>query len=518
MALFLAGLDIGTTGSKAVIFSKNGDALSGAYREYSSTYPRPGWVEQDADLVVASAMDAVREAVRESGVRPADIAGISLSAQRCCGIFLDAANKLTRPMISWQDNRPSVEVKEIADAIDESKYYEKTGYPNSTTWLLPKILWVRKNEPEVWKRTARIVQMHDYFLKALGADDYFVDMNDAGFFGFFDNVAGTWDRELLELFNISDSLLPIPTASAKPAGKVSPEASKRCGLAAGTPFSIGAGDQSAGALGAGVTKKGMLSISMGTAGAVTAFVDTPFRDPLSKMMVTSHPMEGRWLLEGYQAAAASVYRWYKDEIGIFDAAEAEREGEDFYTRLNRKVSEVPAGAKGLLVLPYYASAATPRYNPYARGVILGLTFAHNRYDLARAFMEGISMDMKDMLNSIQSAGVDVKEARVLGGPTKSDVWNQIQSDMYGIPVTTLNVSDATVLGAAILGGVGAGIFQTIDEGADAMVRLDTRYEPDKNTNGLYEKLYDVYCRAYEGFDEKSVFSSISEIQTDSSHK
>ena len=515
MALFLAGLDIGTTGSKAVIFSREGDVLSGSYREYSCTYPRPGWVEQDVELVAASAMEAVREAVEKSGAAPADIAGISLSAQRCCGIFLNEHDELVRPMISWQDNRSSAEVKEIAAAIDESEYYKKTGYPNSTTWLLSKMLWVRKNEPEVWKRTSRVVQMHDYFLKALGADEYFVDVNDAGFFGFFNNVAGTWDAELLDLFQIPASVLPIPADSGKPAGTVSREASTRCGLAAGTPFSIGAGDQSAGALGAGVTKKGLLSISMGTAGAVTAFVDAPFRDPRSKMMVTSHPIAGRWLLEGYQAAAASVYRWYKDEVGRFDSEEAKKEGEDFYTRLNRKVAEVPPGSKGLLVLPYYATAATPRYNPDARGVILGLTFAHNRYDLARAYMEGISMDMKDMLKSIQAAGIDLTEARILGGPTKSSVWNQIQADIYGIPVTTLQVSDATVLGAAILGGAGSGVFSSIVDGADSMVKLGTRYEPNAINNNLYEKMYAIYCNAYEGLNRQTVFASLAEIQRQS---
>jgi sugar (pentulose or hexulose) kinase len=512
VATYLAGIDIGTSGAKGMVFDIQGKPLATASREYPCTYPRPAWVEQDADLVVSATMEAMSQAVRESGVQPAQIASLSLSAQRCCGIFLDERERQVRPMISWQDNRTPVEVAEIASRMDEAEYYRHTGYPNSTTWLLSKILWVRRNEPEVWKKTRRVVQMHDYFVRALGIEEYFVDFNDAGFFGFFDSTAGKWDNEILGLFGIPAAVLPIPRASGTLAGKISAAASKRIGLAAGTPVSIGAGDQSAGAVGAGIVQKGRVSVSMGTAGAVTAFLDAPFRDPAGKTMVTAHPIAGRWLLEGYQAAAASVYRWYKEQIGGLERQEAERNGGDFYTLMNEKVAAVPAGSRGLLVLPYFASAATPRYNPSARGTVLGLTFSHDRFALARAFMEGITLDMKDMLNSMVRSGVVISEARLLGGPTRSRVWNQIQADVYGVPVTTLKVTDATVLGAAILGGVGAGVFTSIPAGVEAMVRLGERYEPDARNAEIYARLYEAYCRAYEGLDKGGVFAALAEFQ------
>lgn len=512
MATYLAGIDIGTTGSKGMVFDTKGNALASAYIEYPCTYPKPGWVEQDPDLLVASAMDAMKQAVEKSGIDVADIASVSLSAQRCCGIFLDSEEQLLRPMISWQDNRTPEEVEEIARKIDPAAYYKITGYPNSTTWLLSKMMWVRKNEPENWNKTARVVQMHDYFLRALGVEEYYVDHNDAGYFGLFDNSKGSWDQGLLEMFDISESILPIPEKSGTPVGKVSAKASSLCGLAEGTPVAVGAGDQSAGAVGAGVVHKGLLSISMGTAGAVTAYMDTPFRDPDCTNMATSHPIDGCWLMEGYQAAAASVYRWFRDEIGGLEKQEAEAQGRDFFEMMNEKVDKVPAGSNGLLMMPYFASAGTPRYNPSARGVIMGLTFAHTKFDLARAFMEGITLDMRDMLNSMMNSGVEITEARILGGPTKSDVWNQIQSDIYGIPVDTLKIGDATVLGAAILGGVGAGIFSSIEDGADAMVALEKRYEPNMENHKVYNKLYEAYCNAYEGLEEKKVFETLAELQ------
>jgi xylulokinase len=512
MATYLAGIDIGTSGAKGMVFDIEGTPVAAASREYPCTYPRPGWVEQDADLLVSATMDAMSQAVRESGVPLAQIASLSLSAQRCCGIFLDDRERQVRPMNSWQDNRTPAEVLEIASRMGEAEYYRHTGYPNSTTWLLSKIMWMRKNEPETWKKTRRVVQMHDYFVRALGIEEYFVDFNDAGFFGFFDSTAGRWDDEILRLFDIPPAILPLPRASGTLAGKISAAASKRIGLAAGTPVSIGAGDQSAGAVGAGIVQKGRVSVSMGTAGAVTAFLDAPFRDPAGKTMVTAHPIARRWLLEGYQAAAASVYRWYKEQIGGLEQQEAEKNGGNFYTLMNEKVAAVPAGSRGLLVLPYFASAGTPRYNPSARGTILGLTFSHDRVAVARAFMEGITLDMKDMLNSMVRSGVAVTEARLLGGPTRSRVWNQIQADVYGVPVTTLKVTDATVLGAAILGGVGAGVFPSIPAGVEAMVRLGDRYEPDPRNAETYAKLYDAYCRAYDGLDRGGVFAALAEMQ------
>ena len=509
---YLAGIDIGTSGAKAIVFDLGGTPLSSAYHEYGSTYPRPNWVEQDADLIVESAMMSMREAVARSGVSPDRIVSISLSAQRCCGIFLDENGRLIRPMISWQDNRPVEEIAEIAGTIPEAEYYRSTGFPNSTTWLLGKMLWVRKNEPETWKRTARIVQMHDYFLKALGAEDYFVDFNDAGFFGFFDSGACEWNGDMLSAFGLPRDILPVPRASGSPAGVVSPRGAERSGLAAGTRIAIGAGDQCAGSLGAGVVRQGTLSISMGTAGAVTALLESPYRDPHGRIMITNHSERGKWLLEGYQAAAASVFRWFKEEIAGVEVAEAAQSGRDAYDLIGERAAGVPPGAKGLVFLPYFASAGTPRYDPDARGVLCGLTFAHDRACLARSFMEGITMDMRDMIQAIKAAGAAVDTVRLLGGPTKSAFWNQMQSDIYGTTVQTLKIGDATVLGAAILGGLGAGVFSSVEEGARAMVRVDRTYEPDSGRSSYYRELYDVWIAAYEGLSGAGAFRRIAELQ------
>jgi xylulokinase len=469
-------------------------------------------VEQDVDQLVSATMKAMREAVVKSGVKSESIASVSISAQRCCGIFLDSEERLLRPMISWQDNRSSSEVKEIAEKIDPAALYGITGFPNSTTWLLSKMMWVRRNEPEVWRRTRRVVQMHDYFMRALGTEDYYVDHNDAGFFALFDVTKQRWSEKLLSMFSIDEAILPNLSPSCSVIGKVSKKGADLSGLAPGTVIATGAGDQSAGSLGAGIVKKGCLSISMGTAGAVTAFLDKPFRDPEGRMMVTNCTIKDRWLLEGYQAAAAGVYRWFKDEIATLETAEAARTGGNPFDLINDLARKSPAGAKGLVFLPYFASAGTPRYNSDARGVLLGLTFAHDRASIARAFMEGITLDMRDMIEGIKKAGVPVTDVRILGGPTKSSLWNQIQTDIYGVPVRTLKVTDATVLGAAIMGGVGAGIFSSIEEGVTAMVKTEKTYEPDKGNRSLYDDMYETFCAAYESLDKGRVFAGLTALQ------
>jgi len=509
---FIAGIDIGTSGAKAIVFGLDGSPVASAYNEYGSSYPRPTWVEQDADLIVECAMRSMREAISRSRLDPAAISSVSLSAQRCCAIFLDESGRIIRPMISWQDNRPVEELAEVKGVFPDAEYYRRTGMPSSTTWMLPKILWVRKNEPETWAKTARIVQMHDYFLRALGAEDYFVDYNDAGFFGFFDSEGYRWDREMLDAFGLPEALLPIPRASATPAGKVSAAGAERSGLRPGTLIAIGAGDQCAGSLGAGVARRGSVSISMGTAGAVTAILEKPYRDPNGRIMVTNHSQRGKWLLEGYQAAAASVFRWFKEQLGSVEIAEAASRGLDAYDLICERAAAAPPGAKGLVFLPYFASAATPRYDTSARGVLAGLTFAHDRACVARAFMEGITLDMRDMITAIKAAGASVETVCLLGGPTKSAFWNQVQADIYGTRVQTLKVGDATVLGAAIMGAVAAGTFRDVEEGAAAMVKADRYFEPDAAKTGLYDEMYEAYCRVYSGLSREGAFARIAALQ------
>lgn len=509
---YLAGIDIGTIGAKTAIFDLNGNILSSGYREYSCSYPKPNWVEQDASLLVEAAMESAEEAISKSNVNPRDIASIAVSTQRTCSIFIDKAGNLLRPMISWQDNRTTEEVEEINTKISPHEYYQITGLPSNTTWILSKIMWLRKNEPNTWEKVFKVIQLQDYVLKALGADDYFVDTPDAGLFGIWETDNFKWSEKLISLFDIDKNLLPIPKPSGTKIGTISKGASEKTGFAEGTPICVGAGDQNSAVVGAGIVYEGYLSVSMGTGGIAITYLDKPFRDPNEMSMVTNHAIYSKWQLEGYQAGAAGVFRWFRDEIATLEKAYANESKVDVYEVLNKLIEKTPLGSKGLVFLPYLASATAPRWNPNARGTMVGLTFAHDRGCLARSFVEGITLEMKDIVTSMLRSGINVETIRIMGGPTKSKLWNQIQSDMYNRPVETLKITDAAALGAAILAGVGVGIFKDIREGVSGMVKVDKKYTPIKENTKLYDEFYNIYCRIYEGLEEKGVFKLIAKIQ------
>ena len=507
---FLVGIDIGTTGAKAVIFDPMGNVKASGYREYGCTYPKPNWVEQDAEMLVESSMDACAEAIRESGIDPSTVAAIAFSTQRTCTHFLDDSGILVRPMISWQDNRTGDEVKIVEENLGGERFQQITCLPLGAIWIVNKILWLREKEPRSWDRVKKIVQLQDYFLKAYGADDYFVDYSDAGLFGCWDLYGTQWSREICDVFQIDREMLPIPKPSGTQVGEIGRTVANKTGLATGTPICVGAGDQNSAAVGAGLIAPGLMSVSLGTGGLAAAYIDGKLPEVDPRAMLTGHPIPGKYMLEGYQPAGAGALRWLRDEITRMEKEGAVDAGTDVYDNLTAMASAVPAGSKGLVLNPYFASAGTPRWNANARASVTGLTFHHDRACLVRAFIEGITLEVKDMINSMYACGAKIDEVRILGGPTRSELWNQIQADVYGRPVSTLKFPDAAVLGAAICAGVGSGLFTDIPDGVALMVETDRTYDPIQSNVEVYEEIYDVFCDIYERLEP--VYDKLAKIQ------
>lgn len=512
MGKYLIGIDIGTTGAKSAIFDLKGTMLASSYIEYFCDFPKPNWVEQDASFIVSESFRACKDAINKSMINPREIISVSVSSQRSCCIFIDKSDKMLRPMISWQDSRSNIEIEDIKLKITPEKFYKITGFPLNTTWMISKILWIIKNEPEIWNKTEKIIQLQDYTLRRLGAEDYFNDMSDAGFSGLWDTDNLKWSDEILNTFNISSDLLSIPKVSVEKIAVISRQASQESGIPEGIPVCIGAGDQNSAAVGAGIVYDGFLSVSMGTAGNANAFLNNTFRDSNGKAMVLNHVIKGKWAIEGHQAGAASVFRWFRDEFATIEKAFANLTNREAYSILDEMISKIPAGSKGIIFLPFYAGAAAPRWNSDAKGVLLGMTFAHNKYCIARAFIEGITLEMRDIIEAMRNSGININNIRIMGGATKSNIWNQIQSDIYNKPVETLKVTDAAVLGSAIMAGVGAGVFKDIREGVNAMVHISKKYEPIKSNFSIYNEMYDMYCELYKSLDTHKIFSKISKIQ------
>ena len=512
MEKYLLGVDVGTTGAKAIVFGLSGEALGTGYEEYICDYPRPNWVEQDAALLAAATRRVAREAVESSGLPPEAVVSLAVSAQRDCLLLIGKGDEPLK-MISWLDNRADEQVARIEKEVGADAFYRMTGLPLSTAWILPKLLWVQENDAALWEKTERVVQLHDFILRSLGADDYYNDEPDASFWGYFETDKVEWQREIADRYGIGEEKFPKVMAPGTRVGHVSAEVAKETGLSESTLLCVGAGDQNCASTGAGVVRPGMASVSIGTGGLALAFLDRPFRDTKGKGIITINTVHGNWQIEGLQNGSAGVLRWFRDQLAIYDKEEAEKDGEDAYVRIGRLIEESRPGADGLVFLPYLASACTPRYDQDARGTLVGLSLIHTRGDIARAVMEGITLDQKDIITSIREAGIGIDRIRIMGGATKSDLWNQLQADCYGVPVETLKITDAAVMGAAICAGVGAGLYPDIPAAADSLVRVDRTYEPSPEMVEFYDESYQLYVDAYEALSgEGSVFEKIAARQ------
>lgn len=512
MTQYLAGVDVGTSGARCSLYDLEGNLAATAGCEYGAAYPRPGWVEQDACALVEKAKAACRGAVGRSGIDPRKIAAIGFSAQRSVTCPVDEAGKPVRAMLSWQDARTGAEVERLRQLIDEGEYYRLSGVPLGTTWLITKLLWMQANEPERFARTRRFVQNQDFVLRALGADDFYTDLCCMAFYGVWDVKRLEWNQRLLSLLEVSPSQFGKPTPAGTRVGEVSPAVAAETGFAPGTPLCVGAGDQNCSTIGMGAIRPGMGTVTLGTAGLAILCVAQP-ADGFGGMMITNHAAPGRWQVEGLSNSAASSLRWFRDVVGTHEREREATTGRDAYAQLDELAASAAPGSRGLLYLPYLATAATPHWNADARGAFIGLSLAHGRAELTRAVMEGVVLEIRDMIERWFRAGMRVDVLRVGGGAARSRLWNQIQADVYGRPVQTLRGTDSTGLGAALLGGVGAGVFASIDEGVERMVHVGEEIEPDPDRHRLYEDLYLAFADAYQGLSASGTFRALARIQS-----
>ena len=506
----LVGIDLGTTGTRCMIFDTSGRCVSSAYAEYPLIHLKSGWVEQSVPLMLQTTARVCREAAARPGVSADDIVSIGLSTQMCATCPTDASGELLREMISWQDTRAGVEVDVIANAVSQQGFKAITGGPIVVQLAIAKMLWLRTHEPEVFARAAKWLQPQALLLRFLGAEGFFVDIPQAVYYGLWDVAKSQWCPELLALAGLNADSFGEAVAAGTQVGTLSETAAELTGFPIHTPLCVGAGDAACGLVGMGAVATGSASITLGTAGMLTMGVATP-RVDLAEFFTLNHPAPGQWMLQAPTLAAASAYRWFRDVFGQLEVAAAARDGSSAFDHLNALAADVTAGADGLLFLPYLNSAGSPHFNTQARGAFIGIAQNHDRGHFVRAIMEGVALEMRDNLERLAAYDLSPSTIRVGGGATKSPLWNQIQADVYGKPIEVLEQGESTVLGAAILGGVGAGVFDTLDEGVDAMVRVAHTLEPDPANQRRYTDVYLAYADAYHAL-AASTFGRIAEIQ------
>jgi xylulokinase len=510
---YFGGIDAGTTGVTVMLVREDGDVTGTAYREYPCRYPHPGWVEQDITLVWEKVCEASYEAINKSGVDPEGIISIGISSQR--GTFVCVDDKI-RPLhysIVWNDTRATEQAKEISQDIGEDRYREITGMPVSGLWAASKILWLVQNEPRIVDDCHAIINGQEFLLHQLGAESLFSDPSSLTLNGMMDIEALDWSRDVVNSLGIPFDKLPPMTTPAHLEGRVSRGAAEKTGFAVGTPLCRGGGDQQCAAIGAGVVREGMAEITIGTAAMMVAHIDSRREDQNKRAYIGGHAIPHKWDMEGGAFATGACLRWWRDVYGGMEKRNSADLGIDVYDLLLLEASRSPVGSRGHIFFPFLNGQVTPTYDNTARGGTLGLTLAHDRPAMIRSVLEGTGYEMRMVVESLEEVLEKPFDLlRVTGGGAKSKLWLQIQSDIYGKPLETLRVSECTPFGAAILGAVGAGVFGSIDEAIDVLVKPGSLVEPDKDNHSIYNELFSIFCDAFYVLRERKIFERISKFQ------
>ncbi|HMI29813.1 MAG TPA: xylulokinase [Gaiellaceae bacterium] len=463
----LVGLDVGTTGVKALALSPEGEVLARAEEEYGLSTPRPGWAEQDPE-------DWWRAAERAFAALGAEPTSIGLSGQMHGLVVLDEQARVLRPAILWNDQRTELECAEIEERIGLARLVELTGNRALTGFTAPKLLWLRRHEPDVFGRIAHVLLPKDYVRFRLTAERA-SDVSDASGTLLFDVANRRWSDELLEELDLDPAWLPRALES--------PEVSGESG--AGVPVAAGAGDQAAAALGVGVDRPGPLSIVLGTSGVVFASLPGYAADPQARVHAFCHAVPGAWQAMGVMLSAGGSLRWLRDLLGA-----------DGYGELTAAAELWPPGAEGLMFLPYLAGERTPHADPHARGALTGLALRHDRGAVTRAVLEGVAYGLRDSLELLKELGVEPSAGRVSGGGARSELWLRILASVLDLPLERTAADEGSAYGAALLGGVAAGVFRDVHEAVAACVRVRETVEPEARWRPAYEHGYERFRLLY----------------------
>lgn len=486
----LLGLDIGTTGCKAMVFGRDGGILGHAYREYGIATPYPGWAEQDGEEVFRLVCECIENAVQQAHSDPVETLALSCQGEAVAPV--DHTGKLLRPFILGMDTRTVQENRELEERFGAEELFRMTGMPMHTINTLPKLLWLKKNEPDIWRKAARFCLYEDFIINRLCGRPM-ISACLASRTQLFDIRTGTWSEKILDACGIDPQRLS-PIAGEKEFLTTLPVWQK-LGLKDVKVFA-GGHDQACAAFGAGVVNPGQAMVSTGTAEVVEVVMAAPNLDDSLRrggISVYRHVVPERFVAMTLNHSGGLSLRWFRDVLGDAEKAEAERTKRDAYELLLEKA---PHGPTDLFVLPHFSGSGTPTLDVHSRAAILGLTFRTRKADIAKALLEGLTFELEQNLALLRDAGIKIDELRAVGGGAKSDLWLQLKADICCVKVNRLKVTDAACLGAALAAGLGCGIYSSPDEGIRLHVALDRLFEPDSTRVQQYRQRMELYTQIY----------------------
>ena len=500
---YVLGIDVGTGGTRAVLVNRSGAIVSSATCEHVPfASPKIGWAEQDPHDWVQAAGSAIRQIISDAGISASDISAVGLAGQMHGAVLLDENDQVLRPSLIWCDQRTQAQCDWLNQKIGEHRIIELTCNPALTNFTLTKLLWVRDNEPEIWRRFRQVLLPKDYVRFRL-TDEHAIDVADASGTLMLDVAHRRWSDEMMSAAGLPMSCLPKLYESPEVCAHISEAGAEHTALKLGTPVVAGAGDQAGGAVGMGIVRAGAVSATIGTSGVVFAATDTPAMDAKGRVHTFCHAVPGRWHVMGVTQAAGLSFRWLRDLLrrtsGSSDLS---------YDDLTREAENIPAGSDGVLWAPYLMGERTPHLDPNARGTLTGLAASHGRGHVTRAILEGVAFSLKDTFSLFDEMQVPIRNIRLGGGGARSALWRQIQADVYAHQVEILAAEEGAAYGAALLAGVGAQFWSSVEDACDAVVKVQQRVSPDPKATQVLKKQYDHYRRLYPAL--KPLFSTMSQ--------
>jgi len=487
----LLGIDVGTGGTRALIIDEDGRLLGAATAEHVAfASPQPGWSEQDPRDWWQAASQAIAGALARANLQADAITGIGFSGQMHGAVLLDAHDEVVRPALLWNDQRTAAQCAAITERIGHARLIEWVSNPALTGFTAPKLLWVREQEPAHWARVRSLLLPKDYVRFRLTGDRA-TDVADASGTLLFDVTHRRWSEAMMQALDLDPQLLPTAFESPQVTGTVSATGAEITGLRAGTPVVAGGGDQAAGAVGMGIVLPGVVSATIGTSGVVFAATDRPARDPQGRVHTFCHAVPGRWHVMGVTLAAGYSLRWFRDQL-----CHIRRDGIDPYDVLTDEASRVPPGAEGLLWTPYLMGERTPHLDPHARASLVGLSAIHTRGHIVRAILEGVAFSLQDTFAIFADMQVPVTNVRLGGGGARSALWRQIQADVYGHDAEIVEAEEGAAYGAALLAGVGTGVWPSVDAACAAVVRVAQRITVDPHASRVLHDRYAAFRQLY----------------------
>ena len=497
---YLLGIDLGTSGTKTVLFDQAGAAVASATVEYPLLQPKNGWAEQRPEDWWNAAVSTIRTVLEKSGVNRADVVSLGISGQMHGLVLLDEDGKVLRPAILWCDGRTQAECDEITQTIGRERLIQISANPALTGFTGGKILWVRRHEPEIWAKVRHILLPKDYVRYMLTGELY-AEMSDASGTNLLDVPNRCWSAEILEKLHIDPALLPPLLESCDKAGEVTAEAAALTGLNPGTCVAAGAGDNMAAAVGTGVATAGRAFTTIGTSGVVFAHSDSVQIDPQGRVHSFCAAVPGAYTVMSCTLAAGLSLKWFRDTFCAAEIEAAKEMGVDPYNLMNPEAAQSPIGANRLIYLPYLMGERSPVLDSNARGAFIGLSAMHTRRDLIRAVMEGVIYSQRQNLDILRGMHVVPETMLACGGGAKSPFWRQMMADVFGMPVQTLENSEGPALGAAILAGVAAGVYTDVPSACAQVVRGNAPQLPDSEASAAYEPYYRLYCGLHPALKE-----------------